>query len=85
VLGRPQLLLLSLIFLMAISAFAQQAAAPAPAVADESTTAVSDEAQTAALAKAAQNPIANLIRFSTPKQHEFRHWTRKTEIDWTPC
>jgi|SRR5271165_496444 len=66
-------LVLFLIFLLSLSVFAQSAAPttdkPAAAATDQaaSTTAESDEAKTAALAKAAQNPIASLI--SVPLQN----------------
>ena len=65
---RTVLLSLSFILSPVVSVFAQENTTPVtgkPAAAGQvdSKTVESDEAQTAALAKAAQNPIANLISF----------------------
>ena len=71
---RTLLVLLSLIALLSVAAFAQDK--PAPAAADKPAAtsapdadkpAESEESKTAALAKAAQNPVANLI--SVPLQN----------------
>ena len=66
-LKRILLLSLSLILLPNLSVFAQDKPAAATAGEGADKTATSDEAQTAALAKAAQNPIASLI--SVPLQN----------------
>ena len=64
---RILLLLLGLLILLSVSAFAQDKPAAIPADQAANKPADSDEEQTAALAKAAQNPIASLT--SVPLQN----------------
>ena len=75
---RIWVLSISLIFLLNLSAFAQDK--PAPAAADKTAAAdqkpegaVSEQAQTEALQKATQNPVANLISVPIQNNSNFNY------------